>query len=102
MSNDKKPLPKAGEKVEIERFVSLHKYDSSFYFTEHDASEFGHALLGKATISFIMPNGDPVKSMVKSLEKAIEKEKAESHVRICELKEKIQQLLAIGHDGGES
>lgn len=98
--SDKK-LPKAGELVEHEMFVHCHSMDGSLYVSDFDGSGYGHGLVGKVTVSFIMPNGDPVKSMVDSLEKAIEKEKAESHVRINGFKDKIQQLLAIGCDGGE-
>jgi len=96
--SDKK-LPKAGELVEIEQYIHVRD-DGSISVDKWDMSEFGHALLGTAMVSFIMPNGDPVKSMVDSLEKAIEKERAESHVRINGFKDKIQQLLAIGCDGG--
>lgn len=60
----------------------------------------GYPCFGKATITFTMPDGDVIKAMVDALHEEIKTERANHHVKITQLEDKIQQLLAIGHDGG--
>lgn len=95
-----KNTPKSGETVTIKMFVHSMKYGDGVTLLSSDMSEYGYAYIGDVDISFTMPNVDPIQSMVNSLNAQIEKEKAEHHVKITQLEDEIQQLLAIGHDGG--
>jgi hypothetical protein len=99
MSTEKK-LPKAGEVVELEKMVHLNDRGViGLWDADMSAYDCG-AYIGKTTISFIMPEGDAIKSMIKSLNEQIKTERANHHVKITQIEDKIQQLLAIGHDGG--
>jgi len=98
-----KNMPKAGDTVEIEMYVhqetSAHM-KRAVYLAGADMSVHGYPCLGKTTVTFTMPDGDAVKAMVTALEAEIKTERANHHVKITQLEDKIQQLLAIGHDGG--
>jgi len=93
-------IPKAGETIEIEMFVHQEKYGSGITLANIDLSSGGYPCFGKTTITLTMPNGDAIKAMVTALEAEIKTERANHHVKITQLEDKIQQLLAIGHDGG--
>lgn len=95
-----KNMPKAGEVVELEKMVHLNDRGViGLWDSDMSAYDCG-ACIGKTTISFIMPEGDVIKSMVSSLQEQIKTDRANHHVKIAQLEDKIQQLLAIGHDGG--
>ncbi len=97
-----KQLPKAGELVEAKKFIHISESGHITYW-DNDLSHlsgFG-ACLGETTISFIMPDGDPVESMVKSLKEQIKTERAEHHVKVTDLEDKIQRLLSIGYEKPE-
>lgn len=102
MNTENKPFPKAGEVVQIEQFVHKHEHIDALFLSSVDLSEYGTAMLGSATVTFTMPNGDAVQSMVTALEKQIEKENADHFVKVNQLKGRIQELLAIGCDGGSN
>ena len=95
-----KNIPKAGEVVELECFICECKYTGKLLTTSVDMSSSGYPTFGKAIVTFTMPNGDAIKAMVTALEAEIKTERANHHVKITQLEDKIQQLLAIGHDGG--
>ena len=99
MNNDQKKLPKAGDTVQIEKMIHVTERGSiGFWDSDMSAYDCG-ACLGKSTISFVMPDGDPVAQMVKALKEQIKAANAEHHVKVTNLENKVQQLLAIGHDG---
>lgn len=100
MNTKNKPFPKAGEVVTGEIYVHCHKDGGKLYLAAFDMSEFGHACFGSVEVTFTMPGGDPISAMVAALENQIEKENAYHHVKVNQLKGRIQELLAIGHDGG--
>lgn len=97
---DTKPIPKAGEQVSMEMNVHQCKYSGSMLLFNSDMSSQGYPCFGKAIVTFTMPNGDAIQAMVNALQEEIKTEKANHHVKITQLQDKIQQLLAIGHDGG--
>jgi len=96
-----KNTPKAGEVVELKMYIHLTE-NGEFRFFNCDMSEYEGVgvCLGEETVSFVMPACDILKAMVSSLEEQIKTERANHHVKITQLEDKIQQLLAIGHDGG--
>ncbi len=93
-------VPKSGESVELEMYIHQMKYGVGVMFADTDLSSAGYAFFGKAVVTFTMPDGDAIKAMVTALEAEIKTERANHHVKITQLEDKIQQLLAIGHDGG--
>jgi len=95
-----KNMPKAGEVVELECFICECKYTGKLLTTSVDMSSSGYPTFGKATVTFTMPDGDAIKAMVDALHEEIKTERANHHVKITQIEDKIQQLLAIGHDGG--
>jgi hypothetical protein len=94
-----KNIPKAGEVVTLEQFVHQCKYTGKLIVTSCNMIEAGYPLFGKAEISFTMPCGDAITAIVTALEAEIKTERANHHVKIAQLEDKIHQLLAIGHDG---
>lgn len=100
MSTEKK-LPKAGEIVTHDMFVHTFGIDSvSTILFVSDMSEYNYPCLGKVQVTFTMPDGDPRQKIIDLLQEQIKTERANHHVKITQLEDKIQQLLAIGHDGG--
>lgn len=99
--NTKKQIPKAGETAAIEKCIHLTE-NGSFHFFDCDMSAYDGcgAFVGKSEISFVMPDGNPIEAMVNALQEQIKTKRANHHVKITQLEDKIQQLLAIGHDGG--
>lgn len=95
-----KNIPKAGEVVTLDRFIHADPYSDDLILFGHDASSSGYPCLGKTTVSFTMPDGDAIKAMISLIEEQIKTERADHHVKITQLEDKMQQLLAIGHDGG--
>ena len=55
--------------------------------------------LGKGVVTIELFEQDETELVVALLKGKIQKERAESEVRVEELQDKIQQLLAIGNDG---
>jgi len=100
MNSKNNAIPKAGEAVELEMFIHKQKYGLGIAICDCDLSSQGYACFGKAAISFTMPDGDVIKAMVVAIQEEIKTERANHHVKITQLEDKIQQLLAIGHDGG--
>jgi hypothetical protein len=100
MSTENK-LPKAGELVTHEMFVHTFGIDSaSTILFVSDMSEHGYLCLGKAQVTFTMPDGDPRQKIIDSLQEQIKTERANHHIKITQIEGRIQELLAIGHDGG--
>jgi hypothetical protein len=97
-----KNIPKAGEVVTLVQFVHQCKYTGNLIVTSCNMSGSGYPLFGKAEISFVMPNGDQFYAAVTALQQEAKSERANHHVKITQLEDKIQQLLAIGHDGGDA
>lgn len=95
-----KNIPKAGDTVQLEKMVHLNELGViGVWDSDMSAYDCG-ACIGKTTISFVMPEGEVIGAMVASLNEQIKTERANHHVKITQLEDKIQQLLAIGHDGG--
>lgn len=99
MSTEKK-MPKAGEVVQLEQYIHQCKYGEDLVFFSCDMSSQGYPCFGKTAVTFTMPDGDAIQAMVNSLQEEIKTEKANHHVKITQLEGRIQELLAIGHDGG--
>lgn len=93
-------IPKAGEQVTLKMLVHKNTYDNNLTLLAIDMSEYGYPCYGMVDVTFTMPDCDPSRAMIDSLNAQIEKEKAEHHVKITQLEGRIQELLAIGHDGG--
>ncbi|HNB02383.1 MAG TPA: hypothetical protein PLK61_11310 [Nitrosomonas sp.] len=100
MNTEKKPFPKAGEAVQIEMNIHQCKFSGAVLIFNNDMSSQGYPCFGKATVTFTMPDGDAIQAMVTALQEEIKTEKANHHVKITQLEGRIQELLAIGHDGG--
>lgn len=100
MSTEKKEFPRAGEQVSMEMNVHQCKYSGSMLLFNSDMSSQGYPCFGKTTVTFTMPDGDAIQAMVNALQEEIKTEKANHHVKITKLEGRIQELLAIGHDGG--
>jgi len=93
-------IPKAGEVVQLDKFVMQCKHSSRIILGDFDWSADGYPCFGKATVTFTMPDGDAIQAMVTALQEEIKTERANHHVKITQLEGRIQELLAIGHDGG--
>lgn len=79
-------------------FVHYSKYqEDNIVIYNFDMSTHGDALLGKVSITFEIPQTDPVVAQIEMLEKALEKLQIESHAKALNIKEQIQSLLAIAH-----
>lgn len=63
-----------------------------------DMSEYGYGFLGMAEVTFTMPEKDPVVAQVECLRAAQKKHNDEAYDKNKAFEEKIQSLLAIGHD----
>lgn len=72
----------------------------SFDPTPHP--DFKKVLLGAHEIELEVPEFDIRGKAIVVLEKEIQKERAESQVRVNLLMESISKLQAIGHDGGDA
>lgn len=99
MSTEKK-MPKAGEVVQLEQYIHQCEYSGSMLLFYSDMSSQGYPCFGKTTVTFAMPDGDAIQAMVTALQEEIKTERANHHVKITQLEGRIQELLAIGHDGG--
>lgn len=97
-----KNIPKAGEAIKTKLYVHL-KDDGEIGVMDYDASNFTYplTLLGTVEIEFNMPDyGDVIKRQVMKIAREIEQLDSDRLAAREKLENKIQQLLAIGHDGG--
>jgi len=62
-----------------------------------EMTEYGDVFLGKVSVTFEIPQIDVAAAKIEMLEKGIEKLQAETHLKVTNMKEQIQSLLAIGH-----
>ncbi len=92
-----------GETLVQKMFVHLNlRYGNKEPFLMGcDMSSHGYTCLGEVEVSYVVPDCNVIEKAVESLEKQIEQERADSHLKIVALQEKIQNLLAIGHDKDE-
>lgn len=60
--------------------------------------DFGRRLIREVEVEVDVPEFDIVDLEVVSLEKAVQKEKADSQVRVNILLDRLSKLKAIGHD----
>ena len=58
--------------------------------------------LGSVEVEIEVPEIDTRQAAIDALEKQIQKERADSEVRVNLLLDRISNLRAIGHDGGEA
>lgn len=84
--------------VTRELFIHHSSYrNDDIWVMDDDMSEYGDILLGKVSVTFDIPNRDISAAKIEMLEKAINKLQVDTHVKVTNMKEQIQSLLAIGH-----
>lgn len=66
--------------------------------TREDDLDFGRKVLSVHDCEFDVPEFDPVTLEVESLEKAIQRERADSQVRINIMLDRISKLTCITHE----
>ncbi len=89
-------LPKPGEIIKEKRLLHLGAHIG--LITLHNPCA-DYLLLGEVEITYTMPNYKDINSLqVEALEKQLEEEKTNHHLRITHIKEQIQSLLAISHE----
>jgi len=81
----------------VHAHASCSKDDDGIRLHSCDMSSAGYAFLGEVEVTFPMPDKDPVTAQVESLESCIQSLQADTHAKVTAMKEKIQSLLAIGH-----
>ncbi len=74
-----------------------HAEHSDVYLYSSDMSDRSMFCLGETEVTFSIPEKDPVVAQVESLEDCIQKLQAETHIKVTNMKEQIQSLLAITH-----
>ncbi|QKE22873.1 hypothetical protein 8P_047 [Pseudomonas phage 8P] len=96
------------KKVEIPMFL-FRKPDGTETLGQHDHTKNGTdqywldqmgACMGRVVVvgEYEDIEGDPREKLIEGLEKAVEKERVDSHVRVNALLEKISQLKCLTHD----
>lgn len=92
-------------KTTLEMYVHRHA-DGLDKLHAADMSEYGDhwgVCLGPVEVKceYDAPDTDPVQAMIETLERRIDKERADSQVRINILLDRIGQLKCLPHDGGD-
>ena len=90
------------KQLEVFLFKSI-KYDHELFHTDQNLGEGNdYALLGSGTVTIkMLPKDEVVKTQVDALEKSKNMVLANCQLEIESIDDKIQSLLAIGHDGVE-
>jgi hypothetical protein len=84
--------------VTRELFIHHSSYrEDNIWVCSDDMSDHGDILLGKVSVTFEIPQRDIAAAKVEMLEKQIEKLQAKTQIKVTNMKEQIQSLLAIGH-----
>ena len=94
--------------------ITLHMYERTdkwsqgerrvdqFDFREHADCMKDRVWIGQCEVEVDFPEIDTRQLQIDALEAQIQKERADSQVRVNLLLDRISNLRAIGHDGGEA
>lgn len=82
------------------------EFEITDYYHGEDNVDFGGVNLGEQEITMLVPKGFSIDGMVqlqvKGLKNRIDREKADSHMRIQNLQDEINKLLAIEYNPEET
>ena len=73
--------------------------EPEIYLFTSDMSAFGYIFISKTAVEVEIPEFDIIALEVDGIEKQIAKVRAEAHLKIGQLEQRKQELLAIGYDG---
>lgn len=94
---------KAGDKITKTLYMSICQHTGGIDVTQYDpSSEYlthPKPSIGQFDVEITIPDFDAVAIKVKMLENQLAKMNADHHVATQNIKDQIQRLLAIGHDG---
>lgn len=71
------------------------------YLMGFDMSAHGYINLGEVEVTYTVPGCNPIEKAIESLDNQIQYARAEFQLKLNDLEDKKQQLLAIGYDGGD-
>lgn len=91
----------AGEVVKRKIFLHLSDYyEGGILLSGTDVSQsLGYPCIGSIDVEFTVPEFYDTKLQVEALENHLQALNAEHHLKTKNIKDQIQRLLAIGHDG---
>lgn len=91
----------AGQVVKQKIFMHLSEYyqDGIMLAVSDCTQSLGYPCIGSFEVEFTIPEHDATKLQVEALENHLQTLNAEHHLKTQNIKDQIQRLLAIGHDG---